>query len=62
MAEDDGPSRTADLSLRLGVSASYIGTYRTRLIDAALIHAAGYGRVDFAVPYLREYLRGLLSV
>ena len=39
-------------------SQRYKGTGQlTRLIDAQLIEPAGWGRVDFALPYLREYLR-----
>ncbi len=57
MALDDGPTRMGDIAVRLGVSAGYASQYRLRLIATALIAPAGYGRVDFAVPYLREYLR-----
>lgn len=57
MAQDDGPSQMADLSSRLGVSNQYANVYRTRLIEAEVIHSAGRGRVAFAIPYLREYLR-----
>ncbi|WP_245827880.1 hypothetical protein [Sinomonas mesophila] len=34
-----------------------VSNYRARLIEAGLIEQAGYGRVDFAIPGLREYLR-----
>lgn len=58
MADDDeGPSRMADIAARLGESNQYAGVYRRRLIDAAMIQAAGLGRVDFTVPYMREWLR-----
>lgn len=57
MAVDDGPSRIGDIAIRLGESTKYASVYRQRLIDAAVIQAAGYGRVDFAVPHLREWLR-----
>ena len=33
------------------------GIYRARLIEAQVIEDRGYGLVDFAIPYLREYLR-----
>lgn len=58
MAQDDGPSKMADIGGRLGVSKEYAGIYRRRLIDAELIEATRRGYVDFALPYLREYLRG----
>jgi hypothetical protein len=57
MAKDDGPSKMADIAKRLEVDKKYAGIYRRRLIDAELIEAAGYGHVDFTIPYLREYLR-----
>jgi len=56
MAEDGGPSSIADLRDRLGVTSSYAGQYRRRLMDAELIQPAGHGFVDFTLPYLREYL------
>jgi AAA ATPase domain len=57
MAEDDGPSKTPDIGTRLGVEKRYVSIYRQRLIDAELIEASGRGYVDFAIPYLRDYLR-----
>lgn len=62
MAEDaQGPSRMADIAARLGVKANYASQYRLRLIEAEIIEAAGFGFVDFAIPYLREYLRNHAS-
>jgi len=57
MSEDDGPSKMADIQLRLGVDVSYASQYRLRLIAAELIESVRHGYVDFALPYLREYLR-----
>lgn len=57
MAVDDGPSRMRDIAKRLDATQVYVGQYRLRLIAAELIHAAGHGRVDFTLPYLREWLR-----
>ena len=57
MTGDDGPSKMSAIEERLGVSQSYSSQYRLRLIAAELIVPAGYGYVDFALPYLREYLR-----
>lgn len=57
MARDDGPSKVADVAQRLGVEKGYAGVYRARLIDSELIEAPGRGYVDFALPYLRDYLR-----
>jgi len=57
MARDEGPSRTAHVARRMRVSAGYASVYRERLIAAQMIEPAGYGRVQFALPYLRDYLR-----
>ncbi len=57
MAEDDGPSKMADVQRRLGVDISYASQYRLRLLAAELIEPVRHGYVDFALPYLREYLR-----
>lgn len=58
MAKDEGRVKMGDIANRLGVDRKYAGIYRARLIDAELIEPAGRGYVDFAIPYLREYLRG----
>ena len=57
MAHDDGPSRMADVAVRLGVDATYAGQYRLRLIAAEVIEPRGHGLVDFTLPGLRDYLR-----
>jgi hypothetical protein len=57
MAQDDGPSKMADIQQRLGVNVNYASQYRLRLIAAELIYPTRRGYVDFALPYLREYLR-----
>lgn len=57
MAQDDGPSSTSAIAARMGKGVGYAGTYRSRLLEAQVIEECGYGKVDFAIPYLREYLR-----
>jgi hypothetical protein len=57
MSQDDGASKTSEIATRMGVDANYVGQYRLRLIDAELIVAPERGKVDFALPYLRGYLR-----
>ncbi|GAB3946160.1 AAA family ATPase [Corynebacterium tapiri] len=57
MAVDDGPSSMSDIAQRMEANAQYVGNYRRRLIDAELITSAGYGFVDFELPYMRDYLR-----
>jgi len=57
MTRDNGPSKMADMQERLGVDVNYASQYRLRLIVAELIESTNHGYVDFALPYLREYLR-----
>ena len=57
MAQDDGPSKMADVQGRLGVDVNYASQYRLRLLAAELIQPVRHGYVDFALPCLREYLR-----
>lgn len=57
MAQDDGPSKMADIQQRLDVNVNYASQYRLRLIAAELIEPVRRGYVDFAIPYLRDYLR-----
>jgi hypothetical protein len=57
MAQDDGPSKMADVQQRLDVDINYASQYRLRLIAAELIQSTRRGYVDFALPYLRDYLR-----
>jgi hypothetical protein len=57
MARDDGPSWTAEVARRMGKSTSYTSVYRNRLIEAGIIESVQQGVIDFAIPYLREYIR-----
>lgn len=47
---------TGDVAAKLGVAATTVGAYRKRLIDAGYIESRGYGKLGFAIPYMREYL------
>ncbi len=57
MATDDGPSRVSEVGARLGRGGNYATVYRQRLITAEMIRPVGHGLVDFAMPFIREYLR-----
>ena len=57
MSSDIGPSKMADICTRLGWTAPYAGAYRTRLINAGMIWPAGHGLVEFAFPYLGDFVR-----
>lgn len=57
LAQFNGPTSTADVAKHMGKTTNYAATYRKRLIDACIIRETERGEVDFAVPFLREYLR-----
>jgi hypothetical protein len=58
MAGQDGPSTAAQIGQTIRSKPNVVSKYRNRLIAAGLIESAGYGKVDFAIPGLRQYLRG----
>ena len=55
-----GPRKDVEVALQCFAGAEFplssIGSYRKRLIDAGHIVSTGYGKVSFAIPYMREYL------
>ena len=55
MLADASYSTTGELARRLNRSASYVSTYKRRLLDQGLIEEVGRGKVRFALPLLREY-------
>ena len=57
MSEDDKGSEISAVRGRLGISEAYVQTYKRRLIQAGVIRQVRRGVVEFAVPYLQEYLR-----
>lgn len=59
MSLDDGPTRIADVADRLTVDLNYANQYRRRLLATELVDSPQRGYVDFALPYLRDYVRGL---
>ncbi|WP_165699948.1 ATP-binding protein [Ornithinimicrobium ciconiae] len=61
MSLDDGPSSTGAVAARLGLTAQHANVFRTRLIERELITPTGHGRVDYALPYLRDHLRRLAA-
>ena len=56
MLEDPGDSRVRDIALRMGVSAGYASTYKTRLLAAGVIGERSRGVVGFELPGIRELL------
>lgn len=56
MAQDHGVSQISDVASRMKASPSLTANYRTRLVEQGLVEQAGRGKVEFAIPGLREYL------
>ena len=56
MAQDDGPSSTSTIATRMGRKAS-AELSRKRLLAGQVIKDFGSDRLDFVIPYMREYLR-----
>lgn len=56
MSVDEQASKIADIIVRLKWSSSNVQTYKRRLIHAGVIEQRRRGEVQFAIPYLREYL------
>lgn len=56
-AGQGGPSTADQIGQAIRSKPNVVSKYRNRFI-AGLIESAGYGRVDFAIPGLRQYVRG----
>jgi len=57
MSQDEGASRIRDIRHRMNISGQHANVYRERLLAAKMIIQPEQGWVDFALPYLRSYLR-----
>ena len=57
MTSDDKESSMQDICQRLKVDSAYANVYRTRLIQSGIIQQKRRGFVEFAVPYLKDYLK-----
>lgn len=53
---DETEVATGDVAGKMGVVPAAVSSYRKRLIGAGLIESRSYGKLSFAVPYMREYL------
>lgn len=56
MTQDLGTSKLSDVAHRLGVTVSYAGVYRQRLLRSGVITAAGKGQISFTHPSTREWI------
>lgn len=57
VAQDDAESKLTDMSEHLGVTTSYAGVYRQRLLRAGMILPAGRRRITLAHHAARDWLR-----
>ena len=57
MDAQGGPSAAGQIGAILKAKPNVVSKCRNRLIAAGLIESIGYGKVDFAIPGLRQYLR-----
>ncbi|MDR1758334.1 MAG: hypothetical protein LBR51_05200 [Bacteroidales bacterium] len=56
MASFEMPVSTSEIQRKMGVSQGYVPQYRQRLLGTELIYSPAYGKLDFSIPYLKEYL------
>lgn len=59
MTADEGASSIADIEQRLDIDNSYSQRYRSRLISAGVLSSPQRGKLEFTLPYLKEYLKEL---
>lgn len=57
MARDEAVSTRADIAVRLGRSASYVSTYKKRLLEAGVIEELRDGALKFSLPGFGDYVR-----
>lgn len=56
MGEKTEPVNVTDVAKMLGKNTKGVSDTRSKLIDRELIAPAGWGQVDFVLPYFKEYL------
>lgn len=57
MAEDGGvSSESGRVAARMGKTLQQVSSYRARLIREDVIEASAWGKVEFAIPYMADYL------
>lgn len=47
---------SGEVAQAMGMETTAVGSYRKRLIDSGYVESTGYGKLSFAIPYMREYL------
>lgn len=57
----EAPAPSGEVARLMGGDTKSVSSYRARLIESGLVTKAGYGKVDFAIPYMRECLVDLIA-
>lgn len=57
MSVDEGDSLLRNIADRMGVTSKSAGVFRVRLLAQGVIEAPARGRLRYAIPFTREYLR-----
>lgn len=57
MAIDNNVSSMQDILVRMGRPKNYVANYRARMLDFGIIQTKEWGKVEFTLPYMGEYLR-----
>jgi hypothetical protein len=61
ISENLDPSTITQIAGILGVTNAYVTQYKNRLLESGLITIDEFGRMDFAMPYLREYIHNKIA-
>ena len=56
MGADEKTSKITEIAKRMAVTPDYAQKYKKRLLDSGVITRVRRGEVEYAVPYLKEYL------
>jgi hypothetical protein len=56
MSIDTEASQFGDIEKRMGKTKGYISNYRKRLLAGGVVKPAGFGKLMFTLPYMKEYL------
>jgi chromosomal replication initiation ATPase DnaA len=56
MAVDEKVSSFSSILERTNRTKNHVSTYRIRLIDSGYIRGVGYGKLEFSIPYTREFI------
>ncbi|MDR0199856.1 MAG: ATP-binding protein [Streptococcaceae bacterium] len=55
----ESPIHFSDVASQVGETKNYTAQYRLRLIELGVIREAGYGLVEFVVPFTKDFLKTL---